>query len=184
MLRSIVLLVLFAASGVAAAKPALDENTLGANDHVPNYLIETQLSDTEAEALLTEPYLAFYQVNGKAIGSTMHFKKISNRRSYPDDRLADVAKSIAAMADRPLHNTGSRVKPRATAFVAFYEGRVDGFSSDQIQYLPTSAEKAPNIMAVLIVQDTQNSATKNGGRTVRTAGGPEGSDVYLFELAL
>jgi hypothetical protein len=113
----------------------------------------------------------------------MRFSKLNTRESFPDDRLAYVAKSIAGMADRAVNNTGSRIKEKATAYVAFYEGRVPGISPEHIMVLTTSAQKAPNVMAVLIVKDN-NSASKKGSRTVSNTSGPEGSGVYLFELAL
>ena len=183
LLRSVALLTLLTVAGFVSAKSGFAENTLGANGTIPHSMIAEELEPLAADALLNSPYMAFYQVNGKVDGNMMRFSKLNTRESFPDDRLAYAAKSIAGMADRAVNNTGSRIKEKATAYVAFYEGRVPGISPEHIMVLTTSAQKAPNVMAVLIVKDN-NSASKKGSRTVSNTSGPEGSGVYLFELAL
>jgi hypothetical protein len=186
MLRSIALLILLTASSFVFAKAGYEVNTLGANNAVPNRLVENKVDGDAAEALLSSQYMAFYQIKGKLEGNMMRFKNVNAKASFPDARFANVAESIAAMANRPVHNTGSRVRSRATAFVAFYEGAVPGIDASNVQHLTTSSDKAPNVMVALVIQDN-DSAGKKGTRTSanqREDGAIQGSDVYLFELAL
>jgi len=171
-------------SSVSFANASFEPNTLGGNDEVPNKLIESLLEDQDAKTVLETPYMAFYEVKGKVSGNKMRFDDIIKNRSFPDERLAALALGIAAMANRPAFTTGSRIQPSAMAYVVFYDGKIDAIAPERRMLLPTSVDKEPNTTAILVVRNADNSNARDARITASTKGRRDGSDIYVFDLAI
>ena len=181
MFRQITLLLIITCGGALSVNAAYEVNTLGANKAVPNSLIKSQVDVDTAGALLETPYKGFYQIGSKVINKRITFPKVKSKQSFPDGRWEALAKGIAGLAETPAFNTGSRIDPRATAYVAFYDVDIKGVDRSKVMLLPTSVEGEPNTLAVLLVRHKNHTSAKNAelGRS-----GQMGSNVYFFELAL
>jgi len=178
MLKTIMFAICLTVSGFATAKMSYEENTVGANRAVPNRIVENELGTSQATSVLQAPYSGFYQISGKAGKDNFDFKRVSAKKSFPDARWAGLAKSIAKQVRIPAPSTGSRVKPSATAYVAFYPGGIEGLEPDQVIQLQTSVEGEPNTLAVLVInQKVSKGAT-------RFTGFQPVPNVYFFELAM
>jgi len=65
MIRAIALLILVSLTGIAAAQEKYKVNTLGANDAVPNVLIENLVDESTASALLETTYKGFIKMGAR-----------------------------------------------------------------------------------------------------------------------
>jgi len=178
MLKAMMLAVCIVFSGVAVATVNYAENTVGANRAVPNRIVEKAMDVIQATSILKAPYSAFYKISGKAGKDNFDFKRVSAKESFPDDRWAKLARSIANQVRIPAPSTGSRVKPSANAYVAFYTGGIEGLEPKRVLQLETSVEGEPNTLAVLVIDKKTSS-----GSTRFTVFQPV-PEVYFFELAL
>ena len=184
MKRSIAVFAFLIYSSVSFANASFEPNTLEGNDEVPNKLIESLLGDKEAKAVLQTPYMAYYEVKGKVRDSNMIFNDIIENRSFPDGRLAALALGIAAMASHPSFATGSRIQPSSMAYVVFYDGKLDAIAPERRLHLPTSVDQEPNTTAILIVRKADNSRARDARLTNSTKLRRDGSDIYVFDLAI
>jgi len=184
MKRLIAIFAFLIYASVSFANSSFEPNTLGGNDGISNKLIASLLEDQEARAVLQTPYMAYYEVKGKVSGNKMKFDDIVENRSFPDERLAALALGIAAMANRPAFTTGSRIQPSAMAYVVFYTDKIDAIALERRMHLPTSVDKEPNTTAILIVRNADNSNARDARITASTKGRRDGSDIYVFDLAI
>jgi hypothetical protein len=182
MLKKITFFIILAFAGITQAQAGYDANTLGANKSVPNSLIKKELDDSTAGIILETAYKGFYQIGGKVVKSQFTFKNVKTKKSFPDERWAEVATNIASLADAPVYSTGSRIRPSATAYVAFYDTNIK-VDRSKVMRLETSVKGEPNIVAVLVVKRKNTTSAKNPERGIRGGGEPT-SNVYLFELAI
>jgi hypothetical protein len=74
----------------------------------------------------------------------------------------------------PAFWPGSHLKPRATAFVVFYDYNIPGLDRSKVELLPTSSNAPPNMLAVLVIEK---------GRQTNSADLTRGS-LFIFELAM
>jgi hypothetical protein len=152
MIRTAILFILAFLMGMAHAQESNPVNTLQANDAISNELIERLVDESTAEILLQTPYEGFYKIRGKAIGSRITFGKEVADQSYPDDRWTHLAAGIAGLIELPAIWPGSHLKPRATAFVVFYDYNIPGLDRSKVELLPTSSNAPPNMLAVLVIE--------------------------------
>ena len=178
MLKAMMLAVCIVFSGVAVATVNYAENTVGANQAVPNRIVEKAMDVIQATSILKAPYSAFYKISGKAGKDNFDFKRVSAKKSFPDARWAKLARSIANQVRIPAPSTGSRVKPSANAYVAFYPGGIEGLEPKRVVQLETSVEGEPNTLAVLVIDQKTSSGS------TRFTGFQPVPEVYFFELAL
>ncbi len=178
MFKTAMLVICLVVSGVAVAKANFEENTVGANGAVQNKIIENALDSFQAASVLAAPYAAFYKISGKAGNDNFDFKRVSAKSSFRNARWAKLATSIAKQVTIPAPTTGSRVKPSANAFVAFYPGGIEGLEPKGVVQLQTSVTGEPNTLAVLIVDRKMLKGTTlfTGFQSVPS--------VYFFELAM
>ena len=181
MFKKLTLITLLSCLGITTALAALGANTLGENSAISNALIKSQVDNGTAGVLLNTPYKGFYKINSKVQNKKIKFVKVKSDQSFPDQRWQGLAKGIAGLAEVAAYTTGSRIDPRATAYVAFYD--VDSMQLDpsQVMKLPTSVKGDANTLAVLVVKHKNHSKATSGaiGNKVR-----KGSDIYFFELTL
>ena len=178
MFRAMIVVVCLATSAWATAKVKYEEHTIGGNRAIPNRIVENSFDQQHAATILETPYDGFYQISGKAGGDSCTFRKVSARKSYPDDRWAKLAKGITRQVNVPAPSTGSRIKPSATAYVVFYEGGIEGFEPENVQQLTTSVEGEPNTLAILVIKQSDSS-----GSTRFTGFGAE-QNIFFFELTI
>ncbi|MFT5099068.1 MAG: hypothetical protein ACI9VI_001661 [Candidatus Azotimanducaceae bacterium] len=184
MLKMTALLTLLIFIGTNAAHASYEDNTLGANRTISNELVKSKTNADTAKILLSTPYKGFYEVSGKAKGKVINFKRVISKNSYPDARWNSVAASLAGLVQLPATSTGSRMKPKATAYVVLYDNDIQGIDrSDAIQ-VETSAGSVPNTLAVLVIKTFSSSYSKRSEGTSSGMAGETGSDFYLIELAL
>lgn len=181
MFKKIALTIILTGFGIASALAAYGANTLGENTAIPNNLIKSQLETGVAGALLNTPYKGFYQINSQVKNKKIKFLNVKEQRSFPDERWTALAKGIAGLAETPAYTTGSRIDPKATAYVAFYDVNSMEIDKSQIMKLPTSVEGDANTLAVLVVKHKNHSKAKSAiiGNSAK-----KGSDIYFFELTL
>ena len=173
MFRTITLLIMVSLTGTASAQAMNQVNTLGANDAVSNALIESQVDESTAGVLLETPYKGFYQIRSKVVNSKITFSRVVSQQSFPDERWTDMAKDIASLVELPAYTTGSRIKPKATAFVVFYDVNISGLDRSKVMLLPTTTDAEPNMLVVLVIKHQNYSKTREvlGVRTCAGVGG-------------
>ena len=181
MFKKLASIMILSGAVVASAIAAYGANTLGENTAIPNNLIKSQLDKSVAGALLNTPYKGFYQINSTVKNNKIKFLKIKEKQSFPDERWTDLAKGIAGLAEVPAYTTGSRIDPKATAYVAFYDVNSMEIDKSRVMKLPTSIEGDANTLAVLVVKHKNHTKAKNA---VIGNKGQQGSDIYFFELTL
>lgn len=174
MIRTTILFILVFLMGMAHAQESNPVNTLQANDAISNELIERLVDESTAEILLQTPYEGFYKIRGRVDGSKITFDKVVADKSYPDDRWAHLAAGIAGLYELPAIWPGTHLKPRATAFVVFYDYNIPGLDRSKVALLSTSSNAPPNILAVLVI--------KKGPQTLSTD--RTGNSLFIFELAM
>ena len=174
MIRTPILFILAFLMGIAHAQESNPVNTLQVNDAISNELIKRLVDESTAEILLQTSYEGFYKIRGEAIGTRIKFGKVVADQSYPDDRWANLATSIAGLIELPAIWPGSHLKPRTTAFVAFYDYNIPGLDRSKVMFLPTSLNVPPNMLAVLMIEK---------GPQTNSADNTRGS-LFIFELAM
>ncbi len=117
-------------------------------------------------------HLGLSHGNGSRAG--IQFGKVVADQSYPDDRWAHLAAGIAGLIEFPASWPGSHLKPRATAFVVFYNYNMPGLDRSKVMLLPTSSNAPPNMLAVLVIEK---------GHQTNSADLTRGS-LVIFELAM
>ena len=185
MIRLMLSMVFFAAS-FAQAGQVFDEHTLGANKLVSNKILRKSLDASVAQIILETPYTAFYEVNGEVRDNKIFLNKLKPKSSYPDESLAEIALGVASWIEFPSYSTGSRIRPRASAYIALYKDVMSDLESEEVVGLPTSLDLDPNTLVVVVVKRKDNSRATNSNMRDANAelGKRDGSDVYLFELAM
>ena len=159
-------------------------NTLASNDAIANQLIETQVDESTAGALLETPYRGFYQINSKVNGGRMTFDRVVSKQSFPDARWKDMATDIASLVEIPAYSTGSRINPKATAYVVFYDNNVSGVDRSRVMRLPTTTDAEPNMMVLLVIKHQNFSRTQAVRGTQTESASQNGNSIYFFELAM
>lgn len=167
--------------GIASALAAYGANTLGENTAISNKLIERQVEKNVAGALLNTPYKGFYQINSRVKNQKIKFTKVKEKQSFPDERWTALAKGIASLAETPAYATGSRIDPKATAYVAFYDVNSMEIDKSKIMKLPTSIEGEANTLAVLVVKHKNHTKATSANLGVTNE---QDSNIYFFELTL
>ena len=184
MIRSISLLIMVSLTGIAFAQPSDQVNTLGANDAISNALIEGQLDESTADLLLETPYKGFYQIKSKVKNAKITFSRVVSKQSFPDERWMNMAKDIASLVEMPAYSTGSRIAPKATAYVVFYDVNMSGLDRSKVMLLPTTTEADPNTLVVLLIKH-QNHSNAQGVLGIQTdSANQNGNSIYFFELAM
>ncbi|MBL4681722.1 MAG: hypothetical protein JKY88_13500 [Pseudomonadales bacterium] len=181
MFKKLTLILALSCISITGLHAAYGENTLGENSAVPNALIESQVDENTAGALLNTPYKGFYQINSKFRNKKITFTKVKEKKSFPDQRWTSLAKSIANLAESEAFTTGSRISPRAKAYVAFYDVNSMDIDRSKITHLTTSIDGKPNTLAVLFIEHKNRSKSKSA--IVGNNSG-KSSTIYFFELAL
>lgn len=181
MFKRLTLILVISSISITTLHAAYGENTLGENEAISNALVKSQVDAGTAGALLNTPYKGFYQINSKMKNRKITFTKIKEKQSFPDQRWRRLATGIAGLAEIPAYTTGSRIEPRATAYVAFYDVNSMDIDRSKIMRLPTSVDGDPNTLAVLFVKHKNHTKAQN---SVLGNDAGKGSDVYFFELAL
>ena len=184
MIRAFTQLFMVFLTGIASVQAMEQANTLGSNEAISNALVESLVDDSEAKALLDAPYKGFYQIESKVKNSKIVFSNVETKLSYPDERWEIIATEIASLVQMPAYSTGSRIDPRATAYVVFYDVDLPGVDRSSAIYLPTSAYSEPNTLAVLLIDHDNHSSTRDAlGTRLRSA--HQNTDrILLFELAM
>ena len=180
------LTLVLAMPAFAQANIPFEENSLGGNKVIPNKLVESVMAEEQAEKFLSKSYTGFYQLQGKVKNNKLRFEKVKDKVSYPDDSLKQLALGLAGLIELPVYSTGSRIKPRATAYMAFYEGSTEDFGIENAVEIPTSAEGEPNTIVLLIIKQKETSSAKNPNMRLANAelGKRDGSQAYFFKLAI
>lgn len=174
MIRTLILFILAFLMGMAHAQESNPVNTLQVNDAISNELIKRLVDESTAEILLQTSYEGFYEIRGKASGPRIKFRKVVADQSYPDDRWAHLATSIADLIELPASWPGSHLKPRATAFVAFYDYNIPGLDRSKVMLLSTSSNAPPNMLAVLMIEKGHQTNSEDNAR----------GSFFIFELAM
>ena len=174
MIRTPILFILAFLMGMAHAQESNPVNTLQVNDAISNELIKRLVDESTAEILLQTSYEGFYEIRGKASGPRIKFRKVVADQSYPDDRWAHLATSIADLIELPASWPGSHLKPRATAFVAFYDYNIPGLDRSKVMLLSTSSNAPPNMLAVLMIEKGHQTNSEDNAR----------GSFFIFELAM
>lgn len=178
---SLIILLTIISTPLLAVEQA---NTLQDNGRVPESLVRSQVSDEMAGALLKAPYKGFYQIESTVKNRKMLFSKLDAEQSFPDQRWETIALDIASLVQMPAYSTGSRIDPKATAYVVFYDRDVSGVEPEKVIYLPTSAYSRPNTLAVLLIEHDNHLATRDALGT-RTRSADQNTDnIFFFELAM
>jgi len=184
MLKKTALLILLTFGGANTALAMYADNTLGANNTISNDLVLSKTNAETAELLLSTPYKGFYQVSGRAKGQVIDFKRVISKNSFPDARWESVATSLAGLVELPATSTGSRMKPKATAYVVLYDNDIEGIDRSNVTQVQTSAGNIPNTLAVLVINYHTSSYSKRSECYSAGVSDGSGSDLYLIELAL
>lgn len=184
MFRNALLAVAFVLATGGSVSATDKVNTLSQNEAIPDQLVMKVISDDIAEVMLDTPYKGFYQLSSKIKNRKMVFSEVETEVSYPDKRWEGLALDIASLVQMPAYSTGSRIDPKATAYVVFFDRNAPGLDVEEPIYLPTSAYSRPNVLAVLLIEhDNHYSARSSTGTRVRSA--DQNTDRALFfELAL
>lgn len=182
----IIFFFLFFIANFAQAGQVFDEHTLGANKLVSNKILQKSLDEPLARRLLETPYTAFYQVDGEVRDNKIFLNKLKSKSSYPDESLAQIALGVASWIEFPSYSTGSRIKARASAYIALYKDVMSDLEPEEVVGIPTSLDLDPNTLVVVVVKRKDNSRATNSNMRDANAelGKRDGSDVYLFELAM
>jgi hypothetical protein len=100
--------------------------------------------------------------------------------------LAQIALGVASWIEFPSYSTGSRIKPRASAYIALYKEVLSDLEVKGVMKVPTSVDADPNTLVVVVIDRKDNSKATNSNIRDANAelGLRDGSDVYLFELAM
>ena len=184
MIRTMALVILLSVAGGVTANEIKQINTLADNDAIENSLIESQVDDETAGILLDTPYKGFYQIQSRIKHTDITFGKIVPQQSFPDERWADLASQIASMVKIKAYTTGTRIDPKATAYVVFYDVYMPGLDRDNIILLPTSTLSQPNTLAVLVIEHQNHSITKDISGWQTGSADQNGNKIYFFELAM
>jgi hypothetical protein len=185
-MNRLILSILFFTASFAHAGRNFDENTLGANKLVSNNIVQKSLGEPLAQRILETRYTAFYQVNGEVRDNKVLLNKLQSKSSYPDESLAQIALGVTSWIESPSYSTGSRIKARASAYIALYKDVMSDLEIEEVIGIPTSLDIDPNTLVVVVVKRKDNSRATNSNIRDANAelGKREGSDVYLFELAM
>lgn len=184
MLRTMALLIILSLAGIVTANETKTVNTLASNETISNSLIETQVDDETASILLKTPYKGFYEIESRVKHTDITFGKIVPQHSFPDDRWQKLASDIASLVKIKAYTTGTRIEPKATAFVVFYDIYMPGFDRDNVILLPTSTLSQPNTLAVLVIEHQNHSITKDISGWQTGSADQNGNLIYFFELAM
>jgi len=184
MIRATILILMASLAQMASAQAMEQVNTLGANDAVTNSLVESLVDKATAKALLETPYKGFYQLESKVKNTKIVFSKVDPERSYPDERWEALASDIASLVQMPAYSTGTRIDPKATAYVVFYDANIEGVDRSSAIYLPTSAYSEPNTLAVLLIEHDNHSSTRDALGTRLRSAHQNTNRILLFELAM
>jgi hypothetical protein len=182
----LILSILMLTVSFANAGQNFDHNTLGANALVPNNVVRKSLDESVAQRILGTPYTAFYRVDGEVSDNKMLLNRLKSKSSYPDESLAQIALGVASWIEFPSYSTGSRIKPRASAYIALYKDVLSDLEVKGVMKVPTSVDADPNTLVVVVIDRKDNSKATNSNIRDANAelGLRDGSDVYLFELAM
>lgn len=172
--------------GLAIASNGDALNTLATNKAVPSKLIPSVMAPEMATKFLNAPYSGFYQIQGKVKGNKMKFDKVKTKVSFPDASLEPLALGLTSLLDLPVYSTGSRIKTRATAYVAFYSDQPEQLGIDNAITVPTSVDKDPNTTVLVIIKQKETSSARNPNMQLSNAelGKRDGSQAYFFQLAI
>jgi hypothetical protein len=184
MFRTAILVIMVSLTTIASAQAMNQVNTLGANDAISNEMIEGQVDEGTAGVLLETPYKGFYQIKSKVKNSKITFSRIVSKQSFPDDRWTDMAKDIASLVELPAYSTGSRITPKATAYVVFYDVNLSGLDRSKVMTLPTTADAEPNMLVVLVIKHQNHSRTQGILGIQKSSADQNGNSIYFFELAM
>jgi|TARA_Y100000310_G_scaffold311069_1_gene357001 hypothetical protein len=175
-----IVVICLVTSGLAIAKVEYEDNTIGANKAIHNKLIKSRFGNAQAPSVLATPYDAFYQIKGKVRNNAFKFDSVQSKKSFPDDRWQVVAKAIAEQIEIPALSTGSRIKPKATAYVMLYKGGIKDLNPNFVHRISNSLDEVPNTLAILLIK--QRDAT---GATSESADKhKDGTSFYFFEVAI
>lgn len=188
-LQAVALSATMLITGGASANTPDVEHTLAGNKILSKDRIERLLGKDEAANLLDKPYRGFYGIKGEVGDSIIRFgNKVKAQDSDPDGRLAPLATGIASLLELPAVSTGSRIKPKATAYIIFYDHDLAGIDRDQVMHLPTSAEGKPNTLALLVIDHRGSSSARprsnDERRTAQLVANQNGTMSYWFELTI
>ncbi len=185
-MHRLILSFLFFTVSFAQAGQDFDEHTLGANKLVSNKIVRKSLDEPFAQRILETPYTAFYQVDGEVRDNKILLNKLKSKSTYPDESLAQIALGVASWIEYPSYSTGSRIRPRASAYIALFKDVLSDLEIGGVIGVPTSVESDPNTLVVVVVKRKDNSKATNSNIRDANAelGLRDGSDVYLFELAM
>jgi hypothetical protein len=171
---------------LAQANIPFQDNSLGTNQAIPNKLVESVMTAEQAEQFLSKSYTGFYQLQGEVTNNKIRFEKVKQKVSFPDASLEPLALGLAGLIEIPVYTTGSRIKTRATAFMAFYEGTPAEYGIKNALTVPTSVDGEPNTTVLLIIKQKETSAARNANMRLANAeaGKRDGSQAYFFQLAI
>ncbi|MDA0979227.1 MAG: hypothetical protein O3B72_11755 [Proteobacteria bacterium] len=162
------------------------ENSVGANKALPNNIVERLLDETSAEQVLATPYTGFYEIGAKVRDNSFSFERVDDKESFPGDMYEPLALDLVNLLNIPAYDTGTRIKPRATAYVVLFREGIDTLNIDpkRMVTLPSSAGQEPNTVAMIIIRqkDTSN-ASSDSYRSDIQRGNRDGNSVYFFRLA-
>jgi hypothetical protein len=185
MMKKIMLTVLILVTPVFVSANYMD-NTLGDNKQVPNKLMGQIMDEAIANSMLDTPYIGFYRIDGKVKNNKIRFERVQDKYSYPDHSLESLAVGLMSLIEIPVYSTGSRIKTRATAYVAMYNGTPDQFGLENAVTIPTSLDAAPNTTVLVIIKQKEMSNAKNANMRLANSelGKRDGSQAYFFQLAI
>jgi hypothetical protein len=106
--------------------------------------------------------------------------------SFPDSSMETLTLGLAGLIETPVYSTGSRIKTRATAYMAFYEGDPADLGIENAITIPTSVEGDPNTFVLMIIKQKETSNARNPNMRLVNAeiGKRDGSQAYFFQLAI
>ncbi|MCH7741558.1 MAG: hypothetical protein IIB71_02715 [Proteobacteria bacterium] len=145
-----------------------------------NKVVLKKLGKGKAATLLNTPYDGFYQIRGTYKNDRVYFDKVKSKKPFPDDRREAAAREIAGKIEMPAPvNTGSRIRPRVTAYVVFFKDGIESLDLGLSRQGSTSVEEVPNALAVLMIKHKDNSDTM-AGQIVARHQGRNDPGLYFF----
>lgn len=125
-LRSVLLLLvsafLFLASGCVTTEPP-PPNSIAGNRMIPRLELTDYLGAEAWEKLRLAPYDAYVIFEGSMTDSEVKVRQVT--KSFPDHSRDELAKEIAMGLGGNFYTRGSKIPPRISIYVIFYETSQD-----------------------------------------------------------
>lgn len=169
-MKKTILVAIFLVITGSAWATNVNEHTVAANKTISK-AVRAQLAPKMADAILSATYEGYYKISGhQKRNNEFRFNKVSGKKSYPDDRWAQLAVDVTNRIHfkGSSNNVGSRRKASATAYVIFYKDGIEGVHNDDGESL------------ALVMINQKNAMN----RDMPTVKGLTTSRLYLLDVGL